>query len=89
MMAARAGVSPDEYAKFMPGTRFLTPEEALKRFQPNDTLESLLGSGKVADAFNVANKVYAQPQPVAGYIDGSLSKEALGKEAIAKEAPAK
>ena len=89
MMASRAGVPPEEYAKFMPGTRFLSPEEALKRFQPNDTLESLLGSGKVADAFNVANKVYAQPQPIAGYIDGSLSKEALGKEAIAKEAPAK
>ena len=43
----------------MPGTRFLTPEEALKRFEPKDTLDSLLGSGKVADEFNVANKVYA------------------------------
>ena len=64
-MAARAGVPPEEYAKFMPGTQFLTPEEALKRFEPKDTLESLYGSGKVADEFNVANKVYAQPQPVA------------------------
>jgi NitT/TauT family transport system substrate-binding protein len=82
-------VSPEEYAKFMPGTRFLTPEEALKRFDKGDSLESLYGSGKVADEFNVANKVYAQPQPIAAYIDGSLSKEALGKDAIAKEAPAK
>jgi NitT/TauT family transport system substrate-binding protein len=79
MMAARAGVPADEYAKFLPGTRFLTPEEALKRFEPKDTLESLLGSGKVADEFNVANKVYKDPQPVAAYIDGSLSKEALAK----------
>ena len=78
MMAARAGVPPEEYAKFMPGTRFLSPEEALTRFVPKDSLESLFGSGKVADEFNVANKVYAQPQPVAAYIDGSLSKEALG-----------
>ena len=80
---------PEEYAKFLPGTRFLTPEEALARFEPKDTLESLFGSGKVADEFNVANKVYAQPQPVAAYIDGSLSKEALVKEPLAKEAAPK
>jgi NitT/TauT family transport system substrate-binding protein len=78
-------VPADEYAKFLPGTRFLTPEEALKRFEPKDTLESLLGSGKVADAFNVANKVYKDPQPVRAYIDGSLSKEALVKEVAAKK----
>jgi NitT/TauT family transport system substrate-binding protein len=77
IMAARAGVPPEEYAKFMPGTHFLTPEEALKRFEKKDTLDSLYGSGKVADVFNVANKVYAQPQPVETYIDGSLAKEAL------------
>jgi NitT/TauT family transport system substrate-binding protein len=79
IMAGRAGVPAEEYAKYMPGTRFLTPEEALTRFEPKDTLDSLYGSGKVADDFNVANKVYAKPQPVAAYIDGSLSKEALGK----------
>src|SRR4051794_23141747 len=79
IMAGRAGVPPEEYAKYMPGTKFLTPEEALTRFTPTETLASLLGSGKVADEFNVANKVYAKPQPVASYIDGSLSKEALAK----------
>jgi NitT/TauT family transport system substrate-binding protein len=93
IMAGRAGVPADEYAKFLPGTRFLSPEEALARFEPKDSLDSLLGSGKVADAFNVANKVYAQPQAVAGYIDGSLSKEALagaggGGTAAAAAAPA-
>jgi NitT/TauT family transport system substrate-binding protein len=79
IMAGRAGVSPAEYAAFLPGTRFLSPEEALARFEKKDSLESLYGSGKVADDFNVANKVYAAPQPVAEYIDSSLSKEALGK----------
>lgn len=79
MMAGRAGVPPEEYAAFLPGTHFLSPEEALKRFDSNDTLDTLLGSGKVADAFNVANKVYATAQPVATYIDGSLAKEALAK----------
>ena len=79
IMAGRAGVPPEEYAKFLPGTRFLTPEEALARFEQKDTLESLYGSGKVADTFNVEHKVYEKPQPVAEYIDGSLSKEALAK----------
>ena len=79
-MAGRAGVPPDEYAKFLPGTHFLTPEEAVKRFEmKKNTLATLLGSGEVADAFNVANKVYKDPQPVATYLDGSLSKEALAK----------
>src|SRR5437763_697259 len=32
IMAGRAGVPPEEYAKFLPGTRFLTPQEALARF---------------------------------------------------------
>jgi NitT/TauT family transport system substrate-binding protein len=79
MMAGRAGVPAEEYAKFLPGTHFLTPTEAVKRFDKKDSLDTLLGSGKVADAFNVANKVYKEPQPVATYIDGSLSKEALAK----------
>ena len=83
IMAGRAGVPADEYGKFLPGTRFLTPAEALARFDntgpKKDTLETLFGSGKAADDFNVANKVYAKSQPVAEYIDSSLSKEALGK----------
>ncbi len=77
IMAARAGVTPAEYATYLPGTRFLSPEEALARFEKKEGLDSLYGSGQVADAFNVANKVYAQPQPVAAYIDPSLSQEAL------------
>src|SRR5882724_6110981 len=79
IMASRAGVPAAEYAQFLPGTRILSPEEALARFEKKDTLDSVYGSAKVADAFNVSNKVYAQPQPIAEYIDGSLSKEALGQ----------
>src|SRR6266545_4390480 len=62
IMAARAGVTPAEYATYLPGTRFLSPEAALARFEKKEGLDSLYGSGQVADAFNVANKVYAQPQ---------------------------
>jgi NitT/TauT family transport system substrate-binding protein len=79
MMAGRAGVPPAEYAAFLPGTHFLTPAEALQRFDHKDGLGTLLGSGKVADAFHIAHKVYKVPQPVDTYIDGSLSKDALAK----------
>jgi NitT/TauT family transport system substrate-binding protein len=79
IMAGRAGVPPEEYGKFLPGTRFLSPKEALARFEKKDTLESLYGSGKVADDFNVANKVYAKSQVVSDYVDPSLSKDALAK----------
>jgi NitT/TauT family transport system substrate-binding protein len=78
IMAGRAGVPPEDYAKFLPGTRFLTPQEALARFEKKEGLDTLYGSGMVADTFNVANKVYAKAQPVAEYLDGSLLREALG-----------
>jgi NitT/TauT family transport system substrate-binding protein len=77
IMAARAGVPPEQYAKYLPGTRYLSPEEAIERFQKKDGLDSLYGSAKVADDFNVAQKVYADHQPIDEYIDPSLSKEAL------------
>src|SRR6266540_383578 len=90
MMAGRANVPPEEYAKYLPGTRFLSPAEAQARFENKDSLESLYGSGRVADAFNVANKVYKESQKVDGYIDASLSKEALGSApALAKGTAAK
>ena len=89
IMAARAGVPAGEYAKFLPGTRFLSPTEALTAFEKNDTLKSVYGSGKVADAFNVANKVYKDPQKVESYLDPSLSKEALSETAHAAATPKK
>jgi NitT/TauT family transport system substrate-binding protein len=76
IMAARAGVSSEEYQGFMGGTFFLTPAEALKAFQKGDGLDSVYGSSKVADQFNVANEVYKEAQPIDDYIDGSLSVEA-------------
>jgi NitT/TauT family transport system substrate-binding protein len=89
IMAGRAGVPAEEYAKFLPGTHFLSPTEALAAFEKNDTLKSVYGSGKVADAFNVANKVYKDPQKVETYLDPSLAKEAFGDTAHAAATPKK
>jgi NitT/TauT family transport system substrate-binding protein len=68
IMAAKVGVKPEEYAAAMPGTYFLSLEESKKRFKKADGLDSLYGSTKIANDFNVANKVYKQAQPIEDYI---------------------
>lgn len=68
IMAAKVGVKPDEYAANVPGTYFLSAAEAKQRMKPGSGLESLYGSSKVADGFNVANKVYKASQKVEEYI---------------------
>ncbi|HEY0235799.1 MAG TPA: ABC transporter substrate-binding protein, partial [Afipia sp.] len=72
IMAARSGVSPEEYKPLLKGTRLLTLAEGKKIFQKGDGLGSLYGSSKIADDFNVKNEVYKEPQNVNSYIDGSL-----------------
>jgi NitT/TauT family transport system substrate-binding protein len=68
IMAAKVGVKPEEYAKAMPGTYFLSLAEAKKVFAKGAGLDSLYGSTKVADDFNTANKVYAAAQPIDDYV---------------------
>lgn len=68
LMAAKVGVKPEEYAAHIPGTYFLSLEEAKKRFTKGEGPDSLYGSTKVADSFNVANKVYKEAQSVDDYI---------------------
>jgi NitT/TauT family transport system substrate-binding protein len=72
IMAARAGATPDEYAAAMSGTYFLSLDEAKKRYRKSAGLDSLYGSTSVADDFNVANKVYRQPQPVDDYVEPAI-----------------
>ena len=68
IMAARVGLEPAEYKSFVNGTNILTLEEA-KKYAPNaDGFKSLYGSSKISDDFNVANKVYGEPEDVDAYI---------------------
>jgi NitT/TauT family transport system substrate-binding protein len=77
IMAARAGVSPEDYAAFMSGTRLLTLAEGAKIMAAKTTgFDSVAGSAKIADSFNVKNEVYKEAQDVAAYIDASLMLEA-------------
>jgi NitT/TauT family transport system substrate-binding protein len=73
IMAARVGLKPSEYKEFIKGTKILTLEEAKQFFKKGQGYKSLYSSSKIADDFNVANKVYGEPQDIDSYIDASLT----------------
>jgi NitT/TauT family transport system substrate-binding protein len=68
IMAAKVGVKPEEYAAALPGTFFLSLAEAKKRYKKGDGLDSIYGSTKIANEFNVANNVYKKPENIDDYI---------------------
>jgi NitT/TauT family transport system substrate-binding protein len=78
IMAARAGVDAKDYADFMSGTQLLTLKEgAAKLAAKTSGFDSVAGSAKIADDFNVKNAVYKEAQDVPSYIDASLMAEAV------------
>jgi NitT/TauT family transport system substrate-binding protein len=73
IMAARVGLTPAQYKPLLQGTKILTLDEAKKVFAKGPGLNSLYGSSKVSDNFNVKYEVYKQAQNVDAYIDPSLT----------------
>lgn len=73
IMANRVGLSPAEYEPFLKGTRLLTREEAAARFVDSAGFESLYGSTRISDDFNVKYQAYSEPQDIEYYIDPSLT----------------
>jgi NitT/TauT family transport system substrate-binding protein len=71
-MAARDGVSPQIYQRYIKGTHILSLAEAKEAFVKSDALLSIYGSDENADAFNVRNGVYKTPQVISEYVDPSL-----------------
>ena len=74
IMASRVGLSAAEYAPFLKGTKLLTLDEAKAAYKKSTGLESIYGSSKISDDFNVNNKVYDTPQDIESYFDGSLTE---------------
>jgi len=72
IMAARVNVPAAEYGLLLPGTKFFDTAMAKKAFMPTEGLDSVLGSSKVANAFNLANKVYEAKIDPAAFLDASL-----------------
>lgn len=75
IMASRVGLSAKEYEAFVSGTKILTLEEAKKFYAKGKGFDSLYGSTKIADDFNLANDVYKEAQSVDAYIDASITNE--------------
>ncbi len=80
IMAARISGKPEDLEKHLKGTQLLDRDANLKRLEKGDTLDSVYGSLKYADAFYVKRKVYTDPKDVNNYVDPSLVKEVLGKK---------
>jgi NitT/TauT family transport system substrate-binding protein len=76
IMSARVGLSPEQYRGLMKGTHIMDLAEAKKHWVKGDTLESVYGSSKVVNEFNLKNKVYKTSMPIDEYQDPSLSEEA-------------
>lgn len=75
IMSARVGLSPDEYKPFLEGTKILSLEEALPFFERDDGFQSLYGSSKLVDDFNLKYQVYSEPQDIDSYIDSAIVKD--------------
>lgn len=73
IMSARVGLTPAQYKPLLAGTHLLNIAEAKKVFAKSDGLDSLYGSSKIVDEFNVKNNVYKQPQVIDGYIYPALT----------------
>jgi NitT/TauT family transport system substrate-binding protein len=68
IMAAKVNVKPEEYAAALPGTYILSLAEAKKRYKKGEGFDSIYGSTKTANEFNVSHKVYKAPENVDDYI---------------------
>lgn len=79
ILSARVKVTPEEYEPFLKGTYILTLEEVLKHWGESDDLDTIIGSSKKVDEFNVKFGVYDKPQDLAKYLDPSITLE-LAKE---------
>ncbi|PRG96303.1 ABC transporter substrate-binding protein [Burkholderia gladioli] len=72
IMAARVGLTPEQYLPLLKGTHLLDAAAAKQAFHKGTGLDSIYGSTANADRFNVRNAVYKQAQDVPTYIDPSL-----------------
>jgi len=76
VMSARVGLTPEVYKGLMKGTHLLNAAENIKHYAKGDGFESIYGSSKIVDEFNVKNGVYKVPLKVEEYFDASLVEEA-------------
>jgi NitT/TauT family transport system substrate-binding protein len=88
IMAARVGLTPEEYKPLMAGTFFLDGAGNQKAFQAGETLTSIQHSSKVVDKFQVDNEVYKTPMKFQDYLDPSLVEDVVKAGSTTQEAAA-
>jgi NitT/TauT family transport system substrate-binding protein len=74
IMAAKSGVSPKEYLPLLKGTHLLDTKAGKKVYVKGDGFNSLYGSTKIVNEFNVDNKVYKAPEDIDAYWDPSFTQ---------------
>ena len=74
IMAAKVGADKSEYAKNIPGTHFLTLDEAKQAVAKGPGLDSIYGSLTIGNKFNLDNGVYKNSQKPDGYVLPDLIK---------------
>jgi NitT/TauT family transport system substrate-binding protein len=72
VMAAKAGTSPEEYMKALPGCHYITLAEAKKAYEKGAGLDSIYGALTVGNKFNLDNKVYKASQKPESYLVPSV-----------------
>ena len=77
IMSVRVGLSPEEYATFIAGTKFLTADGNMKTFEKAGNLMSVYGSSKIVDTFQVRNNIYDKPQDIGSYFDSALVTDGI------------
>jgi len=73
IMAARSGISPEEYLPLLKGTRLLNLDENRAAYAKGKDYKSIYGSTDIVNTFNWYNKVYAISQKSDSYIDPSFT----------------
>jgi NitT/TauT family transport system substrate-binding protein len=85
LMAARVGLTSDQYKVLMSGTHFLDLEGNREHFQKGDSLMSLYHASQVVDAFQLENKIYKAPVAYEQYLDPSIVGELVALRSRAPE----
>jgi NitT/TauT family transport system substrate-binding protein len=73
IMSKRVGLTPAQYKPLLAGTYLLDLSEAGKVYQKGPGLNSLYGSTKTANDFNVKYGVYKKAENIDTYLDASLT----------------
>lgn len=74
ILAGRVNLKPEEYEPLLKGTKILTLAQTLKAWEKGDGLDSVYGSTKNVNAFNMKHEVYKVSQDPEKYLDPSFTK---------------